>query len=264
MTTPRPDATRLLVHEVFPFDCPVRSCTRIASGPRRLFILGAYPSALHVRWRLPRGTEPRVVRALAVDNEPEPFWAGDDGAERVDKWREDRNWREAWGAVEPAGRLNGSSGRWVEDNVLTRFNLDRTDAWITDCLNTYRASVGMSAAVDNVYRPFAEAFQLPKAKLAKHPSEVEIVAEANYEQFDRIRAEVAHARPESVVTLGNAALIVFQSVLDEAAGPLTLAADASYGGPFEVSVTGIPMRWFPLAHPAAPPAYQQRHQGWNP
>src|SRR5215212_6481198 len=54
---------------VFPFGRLVVPCDPVATGRAAMFVLGAYPSALHVRWRPPQG-EGRVVQALAVDNEP--------------------------------------------------------------------------------------------------------------------------------------------------------------------------------------------------
>lgn len=248
--------------ETFPFGRPVLPCPPLALERRRLFVLGAYPSALHVRWRPPPGPESRVVQALAVDNEPEPFWTGEDQTSRIETWMADRDWREEWGTVEPVGGLNGPSGQWVQDSILAKFAVDRSAAWITDCLDTYRASVKMRAAVDSVYQPFAEAHALPKAALAEHPSENQIVVEARTQHLDRLRRELAVAKPEVVITLGNAALRVFRALLLVAGGPAKLAANESYGNSFDVTVGGMVMRWFPLAHPAAPALYQDVHRAW--
>ena len=70
---------------VFPFGRPIVECEPVATGRAAMFVLGAYPSALHVRWRPPQGVG-RVVQALAVDNEPEPFWTGADEVHRVEQW----------------------------------------------------------------------------------------------------------------------------------------------------------------------------------
>ncbi len=70
------------------------------------FLLGVYPSALHVRWTHPQYR----VAALAVAEEPYPFWDGADEVERVDRWRGEVGWQSEWGTAEPVGRLNGSSG----------------------------------------------------------------------------------------------------------------------------------------------------------
>src|SRR5438094_675760 len=41
---------------VFPFGRVVQACTPVASGHCDWFVLGAYPSALHVQWTPPPGT----------------------------------------------------------------------------------------------------------------------------------------------------------------------------------------------------------------
>lgn len=86
-------------------------------------------------------------------------------------------WSDAWGTVAPVSHLNGPSGLWVEERILGPLGVARADAWITDCLNTYRGSVKMRAAVDDVYEPFARAHALPPAELAPHPSEAQVVSE---------------------------------------------------------------------------------------
>ena len=59
-----------------------------------MYVLGAYPSALHVQWAPPavEGHSLRPVRALAVDNEPS-------------EWGE---------ATSPPAGTNGPSGEWVD------------------------------------------------------------------------------------------------------------------------------------------------------
>ena len=82
-------------------------------------------------------------QALAVDNEPEPFWTGADEVHRVEQWMSQVGWSDAWGTVAPVSHLNGPSGLWVEERILGPLGVPRADVWITDCLNTYRASVKM-------------------------------------------------------------------------------------------------------------------------
>ena len=100
----------------FPFGRPVLPRPPSASTRRRVFILGAYPSALHVAWRPPRG---KPIRAMAVDNEPVPFWNGHDEDDHVARWKAAVGFRDVeWGGVTRVGDLNGSSGLWVDNNVL--------------------------------------------------------------------------------------------------------------------------------------------------
>jgi len=136
---------------IFPFGLPILPCAPSSDYRCRVFILGAYPSALHVSWRPPDGLY-RPIKAIAVDNEPEPFWTGQDEAARIEAWKERVGFDQAkWGAVAPAGRLNGSSGDWVEQQVLDPLGALRSNTWITDCLDTYRCSDGLASRIDDTY-----------------------------------------------------------------------------------------------------------------
>ena len=96
----------------FPFGAPVLPRPPSATGPRRVYLLGAYPSGLHVRWTPPAPLKP--VRALLVDNEPTPFWDGTGQDAHIAHWKDAVGWRDAWGtAVAPAEGVNGPSGAWV-------------------------------------------------------------------------------------------------------------------------------------------------------
>ena len=245
---------------VFPFGRPIVECEPVATGRAAMFVLGAYPSALHVRWRPPQG-EGRVVQALAVDNEPEPFWTGADEVHRVEQWMSQVGWSDAWGTVAPVTHLNGPSGLWVEERILGPLGVARADTWITDCLNTYRASVKMLAAVEEVYEPFARAHRLPPAELAPHPSEAEIVSEGIERNLVRLHRELTTAAPDVIVTLGNAALRVLRNLLGDDAAPVKLTV-ADYGTELPARFKGHAMSWLPLAHPAAPGPYQEAHETW--
>jgi hypothetical protein len=74
----------------FPFGRPntVRPPQR-SEQPCRVLVVGAYPSAFHVRWKAPACLHPQdsagwtgTVRAIAVDVEPKVFWEGAKDAER--------------------------------------------------------------------------------------------------------------------------------------------------------------------------------------
>lgn len=202
------------------------------------------------------------MRALAVDNEPEPFWTGDGGDNHMKAWKAMVGWQDDWGEVTLVSDVNGRSGRWVEGSILGAFNVARPDAWITDCLDTYRTSAGMTAVIETIYQPFAAAHSRPRADLESHPTENQIVASAITSQADRLRRHLAEASPRRAVTLGNAALRVFRSLLAEPVGPSKLAADRTYGESIGIRVGDLAAEWFPLAHPAAPPAYQRAHAAW--
>lgn len=247
---------------VFPFGTPVGRCPSWPVEQPELFVLGAYPSALHIEWKPPAESGLRRVRALPVDDEPEPFWNGEDADARVERWRETVGWRRELGEAAAPPGLNGSSGSWVDERILQPLGATRADAWITDCLDTYRASTGVTKAVSTVYDEFARRHDLPTARLATHPTETQIVTEALEHQRERLGEDLGVARPSVIVTLGNAALRVLRSLLDERRAPAKLSAGESYGEPVDLALDGRPVHWWPLAHPAAPKPYQDAHARW--
>ncbi len=245
----------------FPFGAPLSKCRPSADSERRLFVLGAYPSALHVTWHPPKPH--RRVLALPVADEPEPFWTGHDQAVHLEAWRASVGFHDGWGRVEPCGRFNGSSGAWVEERVLAPLGAKRTESWITDCLDTYRASNGVAGRIADTYAPFAIENEAAVANLLPHPDEHAIVREALATETDRLRAELDRAKPEIVVTLGNAALRVLREIVTVVDDPgCALVADERYGTARRITLGSRASRWLPLAHPAAPTRYQLAHERW--
>lgn len=248
---------------VFPFGRPVRPCKASSSEPRPIFVLGAYPSALHVEWMPPKGYS--RIRAIAVDNEPEPFWNGDDQEERIAKWKRAAKFDPAtMGEVKPAGKLNGSSGAWVDTNILKPLGVTRADAWITDALDTYHCSTALAARLQDTYDRFAKRAGLAASCLAIHPSEKEIIEESLREHRKRLLAELEACQPVRIVTLGNAALAVIRDLVPREGGAdvKRLSAGEGYGTPIIARVEGRRVKILPLAHPAAPPRYQVAHEAW--
>lgn len=245
----------------FPFGAVVRECVPNNVGASDVFVLGAYPSALYITWTPPTTLGLRSVSALPVDNEPEPFWSGADVVDRFEAWQAAVGWEPEYGEASATERFNGTSGRWVETNVLDRLGVDREQAWITDCLTTYRMSNGVEKAISAVFLPFAETVGIEAERtpqLERHPSENEIVREALAIHRARIKRELESAHPQIAISLGNAAMRVLRNLLGDP-GPDRL--DPSHYGRV-IEVDGL--RWYALAHPGAPRVYQEAHSAWTP
>ncbi len=201
-----------------------------------------------------------------MDDEPYPFWTGEDAEERVTGWMRDVKFdEENWGQIGPCKRLNGPTGKaldlWLQPLVPSR-----DDCWITDCLDTYRLSEQQAARISDTYAPFAEAFGLTANSVAPHPDEKAIVTEACAEHLPRLKRELGTAEPSIIVTLGNAALRTLRNLveLDGGADPgEAVGVDDRYGVPYSVQCEGRSARWYPLAHPAAPKKYQDLHSAWR-
>lgn len=246
----------------FPFGLPVTERKPFIFEPRLAYILGAYPSALHVRWVPP--SPYRVIKAIAVDDEPETFWNGQAEEGLIEAWKESVHFDPDWGEIFTAGRLNGSSGLWVDEKVLKPLGLERgKSVWLSDCLETYRLSSKLLRRLEDTYTPFAEEMDLPEYNLQPHPSEEEIVCEALEDQLDRICEELEEAKPSIIITLGNAALRVMRQILGTQSIPEKLVpSEALYGKPVDIAALGGKEILLCLAHPAAPKQYQIVHDGW--
>ncbi len=241
----------------FPFGSPVQKRAPSAPSARRLFLLGAHPSALHVEWNPPRPFQ--RVAALAVDNEPVHFWTGRDEAEQIAAWVKRSGWREEWGTVGSAGPLNGSSGLWLDQKVLSPLKATRAETWMTDCIDTYRFSYGQEEVVKEKFEPFAAKHGLAWSGVPEalhHLEEDELVLQTREHHEKRLIAELRVAQPKLVVTLGNAALRVFAK-LAAVAEPELLKPNKDYGTERIVSVVGQAVTWLPLIHPG------QRSKEWQ-
>ncbi len=225
------------------------------------FVLGVYPSALHVRWTHPQYR----VAALAVAPEPWPFWDGADEDERVSAWRDQVGWQEPWGKAEPAGRLNGSSGQAVRDRVLQPLGLALDTVWLTDALpffHVHRGSGTQGAAMSERYDAFARDAGLPLHNLPDRPSVDALIRRSVEQEGQRLTAELTESGTPLLITLGNEALAVAAALLQEDL-PSKLRQDGHYGSRLSVRVAGRALEVLPLVHPGQrSDAWQAAHQRW--
>ena len=255
--------TNIMKH-FFPFGRPVLECNPEITGKPDLFVLGAYPSALHVAWQPP---EPyKGIKAIAVDNEPEVFWDGSNQEKLIDMWKDSVGYESSWGSVTSAGNLNGSSGIWVNENILKPLGATREETFLTDCLNTYRASDRGFDRIQDTYAPFATKCGLPQAFLLPHPGEDDIVSESLAHHKDRLIQQIQAVHPKKIATLGNAALRVLGQLITATKNliPNKLSSKPEeYGKCLRIDIDEIKdIEWWPLAHPASPLDYQDAHKRW--
>ena len=244
----------------FPFGAPVLPCGAELPEPCDAFVLGAYPSAVHVRWTPPKTTGLKPISALAIDNEPSVFWDGSDAQDRVERWKA-QYFDPAWGNVAPAA-LNGPSGAWLRTHILDPLGAaDVGSHFVTDCLTTYRLSTGAASRLHDTYQRMVEQTPgLESAQLQDHPSETQIVQESLQAQATRLTNQIVAAQPQLIITLGNAAARVINSLAGRG-GRGTLTPD-TYGHSVDVTISRTRTKWVALVHPATPPLWQTRHQQW--
>lgn len=245
---------------------------RTPPGPASAFVLGVYPSALHVRWTPPAwhaGDKPKPVSALAVDVEPVVFWEGTD----PDPGELIEHWKTAVGFVEGDDRgcdghvagvhLNGSSGASVNSLTLEPLGLNAADVWMTDAVPWFFVKYGSGTkreqgdVFNDVYNPYADIAGRPTASVPARPSPKKLVAAAIGSERERLRTEIFASGAPVVYTLGEEARQVLAGVVDSSSGPPTFRLTVDdYGAAGAARVDGRTVRWHALVHPG------QRSHKW--
>jgi hypothetical protein len=246
----------------FPFGQPVTPVRPRRAQVNELFVLGAYPSALHVLWQPDPGLR---IQALPVDNEPTSFWTGDDCLEQVNNWKSTVGWQAEWGHVAAAGKaFNGSSGRSVRVDVMEPLGSSLDRAWVTDCLDLYRMSSGVGKRLGDDVGARLGTIGRSATGLLPHPSEQQIVGEALAHHRKRIAGELEQSGASLLVTLGNAALRVLADLLGLSAIQKLTPDQSVYGRPVRAQFGGRDVVWYPVCHPGQrKPEYRSAHAAWK-
>lgn len=225
---------------VFPFGRPIRRVVQLDRGAKRVFVLGAYASAVHARWIGEKGVT--LIRALGVASEPCIFWAGK-GAEDIVA---------AIDVPPGAGRLvpapcslNGPSGRSIDRDYLAPLGLVRQDAWLCDLVPHSCMNASQAAAIERHYVPKATEFGLPRADWPRLPKSL-----ANAVGREEIAAELRASEAEAIVTLGDLPLKWFGKAYGSKGSLGAYGRDRqSYGRLHEIVIGGRKLKLLPLVHP---------------
>jgi hypothetical protein len=252
MVGPSPD-------ERFPFGRPVLRRRPSAKSKRRVYVLGTLPSALHIAWWSPTR---KLVKALAVDNEPAAFWNGADEKEQIAAWRQVVGFRVGdWGEVETSDAMNGAAGRWADENVLGPLGVTRDEVCLSTCFETYFTESAMDFAVTDRYQPWARDAGLPEAHLRARPALGEALTLIVETQRERLLHELSVTVPETVVTVGTFPLKVMRLITGDRSAA-KLRPDESYGAARPLTVGRRSFRWIALASSLGTPDYAAAHARW--
>jgi uracil-DNA glycosylase len=245
----------------FPFGRPMARRRPSAKSKRRVFVLGALPSALHIDWWSPAR---KRVKALPVDNEPAALWNGADEKAEIEAWKKVVGFRVGeWGEVETAGEMNGKAGRWLDAEVLAPLGVTREEACLSYCVDTYFADSTAGLAVRERYQPVAGEVALPQAQLPPRPRDGGLVALAVEAHRERLLHELSVVVPELVITLGNVALRVLRAITEAKGGLAKLHPDARYGVEQPLVLGKRQVVWLPLTLHETPPLFAEAHALWR-
>ena len=244
----------------FPFGQPVRRVVQEHRGAKRVFVLGAYSSAVHARWIGPDGKT--VVMALGVASEPCIFWPGDSAAEIV----ADIDVPKEAGCLVPAAkRLNGPSGRSVDEHYLVPLGIGREEAWLCDLVPHSCMNPGQGNAVRGRYDPCARRLGLPASDWPEVPRVL-----ADDVRRQEILAELLESQAELLITLGDPPLKWFGEALGTRRSVREYGTSADYGALHDIEVSGRTIGHLPLVHPRQAAGlgshrveWSEQHQVWQ-
>jgi uracil-DNA glycosylase len=227
----------------FPFGSILTKVEQRDKSPKKVFILGVYASAVHVKWINPKGRT--LVKALAVASEPYIFWKGD----RADKIIKDIQIPKELGHLEPADPMfNGPSGKILDSQYLKPLGLTRDNIWLCDILAFTRINPGQRKAIDRQYKPMIKQYKLPKCTIPDF-SEQELDSEARRKA---ILKELESSGAEVLILLGDMPIKYFLNYYTEEK-KLHLAnyglEIGDYGKPNPTTINGNKYQVIPLVHP---------------
>ena len=223
----------------FPFGQPVRQVVQEDRSPKRLFVLGAYASAVHARWVGLDGKT--IVMALGVASEPCIFWQGDSAAEIIGKIDVPT---EVGRLVPAAPRLNGPSGRSLDDHFLGPLGASREEVWLCDLVPHSCMNPSQRDAVKGRYAPKAIQHGLPASNWPIVPKVL-----ADDTRRREIVAELNQSQAEILVTLGDPPLKWFGKTLGTRGSVRAYGTGTNYGALHDIEVDGRSLKHLPLVHP---------------
>ena len=225
----------------FPFGEPLSPVVQLDRGPKDVFVLGVYSSAVHARWIGPNG-KTRVM-ALAVANEPRIFWAGEGAAEIIARISVPR---EAGSLVPAKPDFNGPSGRALDERILKPLGLDRSRVWCADLVTHSCLNPQQGKAVRERYTPLARKHGWPPVDMPSVPK-----ALADDERRGELVAELRESGAKTMVLLGDQPVKWFLRAFDDRWKRLSDfgVTPETYGRLHEVGIAGVEYRVLPVAHP---------------
>lgn len=233
----------------FPFGQPISAVKQVNDGiPKKLFILGVYASAVHVKWFGPDGKI--RIKAMAVASEPEIFWNGEnaDVLSVIDRINLDAR----YGYLAPADNVfNGPSGRCLDKNYLEPLKLTRQDVWLCDLLPESRKNPSQTVALSKKYDGFVDIpYDFPPV-----PSLI-----ADEKRVLEIVKELETSGAKRIVLLGDEPTKYFLNHFDTSIKRLSKIEP--YGKEIPVMINGNDYAVVCLAHPRQTAKLGKSNQYW--
>jgi len=228
----------------FPFGQELRKVEQTIRSPKKAFVLGVYASAVHARWVDKNGKQ--VVSALAVASEPEIFWRGDHAETIISGIRIPEELGTL--TVPKDARLNGPSGRALDEKFLKPLGLKRDDVWLCDLLPYSRVNENQKKAIDNHYN------QDLNQKYKLTPATIPLFDKKELDSPSRraeILQELEESKADTLILLGDLPIYWFLRYFDKRYSRLAQFGELpdTYGKANPISINDKIYKIIPLCHP---------------
>jgi len=228
----------------FPFGQELRKVEQKDKSPKTAFVLGVYASAVHAQWVDKNGKQ--VVSALAVASEPEIFWRGDH-AETIISGIE-IPYELGTLTVPKDPRLNGPSGRALDEKFLQPLGLKRDDVWLCDLLPYSRVNENQKNAIeDNYKQDLIRKYQLTPATIPLF-NKKELNSPIRRAE---ILQELEDSKADTLILLGDLPIYWFLRYFDNRYSRLSQFGETpdTYGKPHQIRINNKLYNVIPLCHP---------------
>lgn len=242
----------------FPFGEKLKKIEQKDKSPKKAFVLGVYASAIHARWSDKDGKQ--KVSALAVASEPEIFWTGDNAGNIINAIEiPDQLGRLS---VPTNKKLNGPSGRALNNLFLSPLGLDRSQTWLCDILPFSRVNNKQRQAIDKHYtKEIINKFNLAPANIPDFDK-----AELNSQtRREEILEELEISKAEVMVLLGDLPIYWFLRFHNKKYLKLSQfgVTEDTYGRPHELKINDRIYNVIPLCHPRQADSLGSSNAKWK-
>lgn len=254
----------MLEKKYFPFGQELKKVEQKDRSPKEAFVLGVYASAVHARWIDKDGEQ--KVSALAVASEPEIFWRGENAESILQKIKIPVELGTL--TVPKDSRLNGPSGRALDEMFLSPLGLNRSSVWLCDLLPYSRVNKNQSKAIkENYTQGIISKYNLKpstippfnKKELNSPPRRIEILQ------------ELEDSQAQTLILLGDLPIYWFLRYFDKSYSKLSQFGETpeTYGYPQTIRINDRPYNVISLCHPRqagrfgySDPNWGERHDFW--
>ena len=215
----------------FPFGQSLKKVEQNDRSSKEAFVLGVYASAVHARWIDKNGKQ--KIAALAVASEPEIFWRGENAEEIINGIQIPSELGKL--TLPKDKRLNGPSGRALDEKYLKPLNLNRKTTWLCDLLPYSRVNENQKSAIEKHYtQDLIESNGLLKATIPEFDKK-ELNSESRREE---ILLELENSKAEKLILLGDLPIKWFLRFYDKRFSTLSQFGDTIdvYGREREIKI----------------------------